>query len=145
MYGSFCYRISRIIVTRHLGDESELLLPLANLKHSDVYADSYAQPGISAPGEFNDALRKSFDISSLPIGSTFTVNASVNGGDGTNGNVRVRVHYNGVSYESRTFGLYHISATSSATLKKASGQNSVNIYTGGSKNHNAWATIGQSN
>lgn len=145
MYGCFCYHVHGIIVTRHLGSASELQIPPANTKHSDILADTYVQSGITGPGEFNDVLRKTFNISSVPVGATFTVHASVNGGDGTNGNVRVRINYNGINYEGRLFGLYHISATASATLKKVSGQNSVGIYTGGSKNHNAWATIGQSN
>lgn len=103
----------------------------------------YNQPGITGPGEFNDALRKTFDITSIPTGALFIVTASVNGGDGTNGNVRERITYNGINYEARSFGQYHLSATSAIVLKKVSGQNSVTIWTGGSKNHNLWSSIGQ--
>lgn len=128
------------ITTNTLADNG---VTLSKIDRTGLIHELYSAAGITAPGEFSDALRKTFDVTDIPTGALFIVTASVSGGDGISGNVRERIRYNGANYEARSYGQYHLSATSAIILKKVSGQNSLDIYTGGSKNHSLWSSIGQ--
>mgnify|MGYP000465746854 CR=1 FL=1 len=98
---------------------------------TQLVADEY-RASVPAPGEFNVATRTTFDVSRLPVGATFTVSMSLDGGSSTMGNLRSRFLYNSIQYEARQFGQYHVGATITQSLKKVAGQNSVTIQTGGS-------------
>ena len=94
---------------------------------------SYSATGVAAAGEFTNTVRKTYDITSIPVGHAFVVTAINLSTDGSGfKNISAIISYNSIDYRADNWGQYHNTASVSVPLKKISGQNSVVISFGGS-------------
>ena len=87
---------------------AETKLGFEQLNVGQLYSDSYVATGQAAAGEFVTTTRKTFDVSSIPVGHVFLVYARNQAGDGAGlRNVNFNINYNGNSFGQDSMTQYH--------------------------------------
>ncbi len=145
MYGCFCYRVNRIIVTRHLGSSGGLQIPFANVAKSSIGTSKrLTASNISGGSSGVTAVSTTFDFVS---GQTYLLHFSSQQSSSTDGGVwysqlnvdgssRATSRYSGtnsIQMSAAITDIYTASSTStltvSATLHRASGSGNTNCET----------------
>lgn len=126
------------------GSIKDGIIKAADIDPTSFLYEIYQNPStINAPGEFGWTTAKTFDISSLPVGAIFHVDAgfSLYDGGGSSRTVSVQIVYNGISKMARQLAPYHINAQTSIKHRKIAGQNSVTVQVGGTNSIGAGGLI----
>lgn len=115
-----------------------------NIDGFSFFYEYWTNPStVSAPGEFNWTTVKTFDVSSLPDGAVFEVDAGTSGYDGS-GSGRtsgISIQYNGLGRSIRQLNGYHWACQNSIKFRKVPGVNTGIIQFGGNNNLGAGALV----